>query len=46
MHQDLEIFLSIAQIAGVFIGFGALISFSHDQATRTPLHYAPWWFWA
>jgi hypothetical protein len=36
MHQDLEIFLSIAQIAGVFIGFGALISFSHDQATRTP----------
>ena len=39
MHHDLDIFLSIAQIAGIFIGFGALISFQHDQETkiRVPL---------
>ena len=32
MNHDLELFLSIAEIAGVFVGFGALISFSRDRA--------------
>jgi hypothetical protein len=32
MSHDLDLFLSIAEIAGVFVGFGALISFSRDQA--------------
>ncbi len=29
--QDLGLFLSIAEIAGVFVGFGALISLLRDQ---------------
>jgi hypothetical protein len=29
---DTDLFLSIAEIAGVFVGFGALISFSTDRA--------------
>ena len=32
MDHDIDLFLSIAEIAGVFVGFGALISFSRDQA--------------
>jgi hypothetical protein len=32
MSHDIDLFLSIAEIAGVFVGFGALISFSRDQA--------------
>jgi hypothetical protein len=37
--EDADIFLSIAEIAGVFVGFGALISFSPDRAVeaRAPL---------
>jgi hypothetical protein len=34
MNHDLDLFLSIAEIAGVFVGFGALISFSRDRATE------------
>lgn len=30
-HDDLQLFLSIAEIAGVFVGFGALISVAQDQ---------------
>lgn len=30
-HDDLHLFLSIAEIAGVFVGFGALISVAQDQ---------------
>jgi hypothetical protein len=30
-HDDLQLFLSIAEIAGVFVGFGALISVSQQQ---------------
>jgi len=30
-HDDLQLFLSIAEIAGVFVGFGALISAAQDQ---------------
>jgi mycothiol synthase len=39
MEHDIELFLSIAEIAGVFVGFGALISFSRDQTAqaRVPL---------
>jgi len=39
MNDDIGLFLSIAEIAGVFVGFGALISFSRDQSVqvRTPL---------
>lgn len=39
MNHDLDLFLSIAEIAGVFVGFGALISFSRDRAVeaRAPL---------
>lgn len=39
MHHDLDLFLSIAEIAGVFVGFGALISFSRDRGAqaRSPL---------
>ena len=29
-QDDLHLFLSIAEIAGVFVGFGALISFARD----------------
>src|SRR5512141_2541080 len=29
-HDDLPLFLSIAEIAGIFVGFGALISFARD----------------
>jgi MFS family permease len=38
-HDDLHLFLSIAEIAGVFVGFGALISVAQDQplATRAQL---------
>jgi len=36
MNHDLDIFYSIAQIAGIFIGFGALISFSRGQEAETP----------
>ena len=35
MNQDVDIFLSIAQIAGISIGFGALISFSRYQEDET-----------
>ncbi len=31
-HDDLHLFLSIAEIAGVFVGFGALISAAKDQS--------------
>lgn len=31
-HDDLHMFLSIAEIAGVFIGFGALISAAGEQS--------------
>jgi hypothetical protein len=34
MTGDLDLFLSIAEIAGVFVGFGALISFSRDQTVE------------
>ena len=34
MRDDLDLFLSIAEIAGVFVGFGALISFSRDGAAQ------------
>lgn len=39
MEHDIDLFLSIAEIAGVFVGFGALISFSRDQTAqvRVPL---------
>jgi hypothetical protein len=39
LEHDLDLFLSIAEIAGVFVGFGALISFSRDGAVeaRIPL---------
>lgn len=39
MDHDIDLFLSIAEIAGVFVGFGALISFTRDQAlqARAPL---------
>ena len=30
MNHDIDLFLSIAEIAGVFVGFGALISFSRE----------------
>jgi hypothetical protein len=30
-YEDLHLFLSIAEIAGVFVGFGALISVAQDQ---------------
>ena len=30
-QHDLQLFLSIAEIAGVFVGFGALISVAQDQ---------------
>ena len=32
MDRDIDLFLSIAEIAGVFVGFGALISFSRGEA--------------
>jgi hypothetical protein len=35
MRDDVDLFLSIAEIAGVFVGFGALISFSRDGAAET-----------
>ena len=35
MNQDVDIFLSIAQITGIFIGFGALISFARYQEGET-----------
>jgi hypothetical protein len=35
MSHDVDLFLSIAEIAGVFVGFGALISFSRDRAAET-----------
>ena len=31
MDHDIDLLLAIAQIAGVFVGFGALISLSRDQ---------------
>jgi hypothetical protein len=31
VDHDADLFLSIAEIAGVFVGFGALISFSRDR---------------
>ena len=34
MDHDLDVFLSIAQIAGIFVGFGALIRFSRDRASE------------
>lgn len=34
MDRDLGLFLSIAEIAGIFVGFGALISFSQDRAVE------------
>jgi hypothetical protein len=34
MNHDLDLFLSIAEIAGVFVGFGALISLSRDRAVE------------
>jgi hypothetical protein len=39
MNHDLDLFLSIAEIAGVFVGFGALISLSRERAveSRAPL---------
>lgn len=30
-HDDLHLFLSIAEFAGVFVGFSALISVAQDQ---------------
>ena len=33
--EDADLFLSIAEIAGVFVGFGALISLSRDQTDET-----------
>jgi len=37
--DDVDLFLSIAEIAGVFVGFGALMSFSRDRPgeARAPL---------
>jgi hypothetical protein len=32
MNHDVDLFLSIAEIAGVFVGFGALISFTSDRS--------------
>jgi hypothetical protein len=34
VDHDIELFLSIAEIAGVFVGFGTLISFSRDRAAE------------
>jgi len=34
MERDLGLFLSIAEIAGVFVGFGALISFAQEQGVE------------
>ena len=35
MVQDVDLFLTLAQIAGVFVGFGALISFTRQPETET-----------
>ena len=32
MTQDIELFIAIAEIAGVFVGFGALISLTRKNA--------------
>ena len=32
MSQDIELFIAIAEIAGVFVGFGALISLTRKNA--------------
>jgi hypothetical protein len=39
VDHDIDLFLSIAEIAGVFVGFGALIGFSRDRTAeaRAPL---------
>jgi hypothetical protein len=37
MEHDVDVFLSIAEIAGVFVGFGALISLSRDQVVAARL---------
>ena len=39
VEHDIDLFLSIAEIAGVFVGFGTLISFSRDLSVdaRAPL---------
>jgi hypothetical protein len=34
MEHDLDLLLSIAEIAGVFVGFGALISFTRPRETE------------
>lgn len=34
MVQDVDLFLTLAQIAGVFVGFGALISFTRRTETE------------
>ena len=41
MEQQVDLFLSIAEIAGIFVAFGALISFSGDRgpAARVALRY-------
>jgi hypothetical protein len=43
-QDNLHLFLSIAEIAGVFIGFGALISFARDATldVRSQLLYVVW----
>ena len=35
MIQDFEFFIGVASIAGVFVGFGALISVTHRDAVET-----------
>ena len=36
MTQDIELFIAIAEIAGVFVGFGALISLTRKNAIEFP----------
>ena len=36
MTQDIELFIAIAEIAGVFVGFGALISLTRKNAIDFP----------
>ena len=36
MTQDIELFIAIAEIAGVFVGFGALISITRKNAIDFP----------
>jgi hypothetical protein len=37
MERDIDLFLSIAEIAGVFVAFGALISVARDRTHEDPL---------